>query len=112
VDDACAGGAVAAEDALFVRLGDRVLVLVDRDADSARDVADERVRCFDAAVEDADADAAAGRSADRPLAVDAGGERVVDRDAFGGVERQRPGGKLVVVGGLVERESCLRSDPR
>ena len=65
---------MAAEVAFLVGLGDRVPVLVDPDGDRPGHRTDARVVRFDAAVEDADGDALAGRAAERPLAVDRTGE--------------------------------------
>ena len=70
-DDAGARRAVAAEVALLVGRRDRVAVLVDGDRDGAADLADLRMVRLDAAVEDADAHALAGRALERPLARDA-----------------------------------------
>ena len=92
-DDAGAGGPVTADVALGVLLGDDLVVLADRDDDGALEVADERVSCFDARVEDADAYSFARRAAERPLAGDALGPLPRERDAVDRVLRQAPRGK-------------------
>ena len=92
-DDAGAGSAVAAEIALDVLLGDRLALRAERDRDRALNLADEGMAALDAAVEDADADARAGRALDRPGAVDLLGQRVDERDLCCRLARQRPGGK-------------------
>ena len=79
-DDPGARRAVPAEVALLVGRRDRVAVLVDRDRDRLVDLADERMVRLDAAVEDADANALAGRALERPLARDALGPLEVEPD--------------------------------
>src|SRR5581483_4675732 len=60
--DAGAGGAVAAEVALFVGTGDRLAFLVDRHGDRSRELADGRMPRLDAAVEPAYAHSRSTRS--------------------------------------------------
>jgi len=61
---------VAAEVALRVVLDDDLALLGLAEGNCALERADERVIRLDAAVEDADANAGAGRAAERPLAGD------------------------------------------
>ncbi len=82
-DDPRAGGAVPADVADRVGL-DRGHLAVERHRDRALDPADERMVAVDAAVEDADVDALAGRSSDRPVPRDPVGP--LGRDA----DRRRP----------------------
>ena len=84
-----------AADVAFGVLGDeRPAVLAGGDDDRAVDLADERVVALDPAVEDADADALAGRAAPRPLAGHLRGPVAVERDPPGRAGGQAPGGKL------------------
>ena len=72
-DDPGARGAVPADVALGVVVDDRLAVLAERDRRPRRCDARRRAGArLDAAVEDADADARAGRAAERPLAGDRG----------------------------------------
>src|SRR4051812_34180385 len=90
-NDPGARGAVATEVALGVRL-DLGLVLVPDavEGDGTVDLAHERVAGLDAAVEDADADALAGRAPDRPVACYALRPLDADRDAIAGAGRKAP----------------------
>ena len=65
-DDPGAGGAVAAEVAFGVVHALDLVVLAAVEGDRALDLADLRVARLDPAVEDADADALAGRAAEAP----------------------------------------------
>src|SRR5205823_7654014 len=97
VDDSRAGGAVAAEVSLRVLDELELALLVLDDRDRPFEPADRRVAGLDAAVEDADADALAGRAAKGPIARDPLGPLDPDCDPTGRVGRQAPRGKPGVV---------------
>src|SRR4029079_17820158 len=90
-DDPGAGGAVAAEVALAILLDLELAVLEPVARDRAVDLADARMSRLDAAVEDADADALAGRVAERPVARDLLRPVDPDRDALASPGGQAPG---------------------
>ena len=93
-DDAGAGRAVPAKVAFGVLGDDRLAVLARGDEDRARDLPDERMPGLDPAVEDADADAPAGRPPESPVAGDRGGPFALERDPLGRAGGQAPGGEL------------------
>src|SRR5205823_3493564 len=90
-DNSGASGAVAAEIALDVIVGDRLALWAEGDRDCALDLAHEGMAPLDAAVEDAHAHTGAGRALDRPFPVDLLRQRVGERDLGGCLTRQRPG---------------------
>ena len=77
---------------------DRLALVAERDRAALLDLADQRMADLDAAVEDADADAGAGRAAERPLARDAPGQRTSSRARLDGVGRKAPGGQFLALG--------------
>src|SRR5438132_4414719 len=95
-DDPGAGGAVAAQVSLRVRLhADLVTVAPDRPR--VLHVAHNRVRPLDPAVEDPDAHAVPRRAAPRPLACDALRPLGRQRDPLGGLRRQAPRRELLAL---------------
>ena len=74
---------------------DLVLVTDAVEGDRPVDLADERMAGLDAAVEDADAHALAGRAAPGPLARDALRPVDPDRDLVSGAGREAPGRKAL-----------------
>src|SRR5207247_8844144 len=99
--DAGTRGAVTAEIALAVVDDLQLAVLVAEDGDRVVDAADERMVELDAAVEDADADACAGRAAPRPLARHLLGQRRRQADPVDRLRRQAPGRELLLSGVVV-----------
>ena len=115
-DDPRAGRPVAAEVALEVVGDDGLVVGADRDRNRALHLADERVPGIDAAVEDADPHALAGRTAPGPLARYLSRPLEGERDALRTASRQAPGWAkllrrlLLVVGlGMGHRPMLLGS---
>ena len=96
-DDARAGSAVPAEIAVLVLRDHRAAVVVDGDRDGALDLADQWMAPLDAAVEDADADAGAGRAAPRPVAGEPVGPGARKRDRCDFLRGEAPGGELLLV---------------
>ncbi len=94
-DHAGARRAVPAEVTFLVRRRHGLAVLADGDHDSALDLADLGMARVDAAVEDADAHAFAGRALERPLARDAVGP--IEVELVRRARRQRPCGKRALL---------------
>src|SRR4029453_9771108 len=96
-DDAGARSAVAARVALLVLRDDRLVIRADAHRPLPLDLADDRMSGLDAAVQDADADALAGRAAPGPPAVDPRGPLHLARHPADGISREAPGRKLFVL---------------
>ena len=99
--DPGAGRAVPAEVALVVFDDLQLAVLVAQDRDRVVDAADKRMLVLDAAVEDADPDAGAGRAAPRPLPRHLVGQRHRHANPVDGLCRQAPGREVLLFGVLV-----------
>ncbi len=93
--------AVPAKVALVVVDDLQLAFLVAQDRDRVVDAADERMVMLDAAVEDADPDAGAGRAAPRPLPRHLVGQRHRHADPVDGLRRQAPGREVLLFGVLV-----------
>ena len=89
-DDPGAGGSVTAEISLGVLVDHDFALRADRGDDGLLHLADERMLRIDAAVEDADPNALAGRAAPGPLARDLSRPLDGKVDALGGPGRQAP----------------------
>ena len=109
--DPGAGRSVPAEVALAVVDDLQLAVLVAKDCDRAVDAADERMVELDAAVEDADPDAGAGRAAPRPLSCHLLGQRHRHADPVHRLRRQAPGRKVLLFGVLVQLDRRAHRTP-